>query len=267
MDIARLSTCSIALNKRPLPEALDIIAAAGFKKVDLLARLPHFSLDPAECDPVALKAAAQARGLQIANLGTYVGAGFVSDDAALQEKEWADVQRALDLAAFFGARSIRVRPGDDSPACLDRIVPWFQRSAEVAAARGIYMGFENHGGGISGQPKLCAELSDKVGSPFFGALYEPCNLMHAGVDYRYALHVMRGHITHVHLKDGRFTLDGFQHTMLGQGQIDYPWILDQLETIGYAGDLALEYELKDPPAEDGLRDWYRAGVTLLAGAA
>jgi len=263
MEISRLSTCSIAFHGRPLAETLDIIAAAGFKKVDLLARMPHFSLDGAECDPAALKAAAQARGLQIANLGTYVGAGFASDDPAVAEKEWADVQRALDVAAFLGARSIRVRPGDDSPACLDRIVPWFQRSAEYAAARGIFMGFENHGGGISGQPKLCAELSDKVGSPYFGALYEPCNLMHAGVDYRYALHIMREHITHVHLKDGRFTLDGFQHTMLGAGQIDYPWILAQLDAIGYAGDFALEYELKEPPAVEGLKAWYTAGAELL----
>jgi sugar phosphate isomerase/epimerase len=246
-----------------LAEALDIIAAAGFTKVDLLARMPHFSLDPAECDPVALKAAAQAAGLQIANLGTYVGAGFASDDATAQAQEWADMQRALDVAAFLGARSIRVRPGDDSPACLDRIVPWFQRSAEVAASRGVCMGFENHGGGISGRPKLCAELADKVGSLYFGVLYEPCNLMHAGVDYRYALHIMRGHITHVHLKDGRFTLDGFQHTMLGQGQIDYPWIIEQLAAIGYAGDLALEYELKEPPAEEGVKEWYRAGAALI----
>ena len=52
--------------------------------------------------------------------------------------------------------------------------------------------------------------------------------------------------------------------MLGEGQIDYPWILEQLEAIGYTGDLALEYELKDPPAAEGLKAWYRAGVTLLA---
>ncbi|MCU0502343.1 MAG: sugar phosphate isomerase/epimerase [Anaerolineae bacterium] len=267
MDISRLSTCSIALHKHPLEETLDIIAAAGFRKVDLLARMPHFSLDPAECNPVDLQHLAQGRGLQIANLGTYVGAGFASDDPTVQQREWGAMQRAIDLAAYFGARSIRVRPGDDSPACLDRIVPWFQRSAEYAANYGVCMGFENHGGGISGQPKLCAELSNKVGSRYFGVLYEPCNLMHAGVDYRYALHIMHEHVTHVHLKDGIFTLQGFQHTMLGQGQVDFPWILSQLTAMHYRGDLALEYELQEPPAEAGLPQWYEAGVALLHAAA
>jgi sugar phosphate isomerase/epimerase len=267
MELSRLSTCSIALHKRPLAETLDIIAAAGFRKVDLLARMPHFSLDSAECNPVELQAFVRGRGLQIANLGTYVGAGFASDDPAVQRKEWADMQRAIDLAAYFGAHSIRVRPGDDSPSCLDRIVPWFQRSAEYAATYGVYMGFENHGGGLSGQPKLCAELSNKVGSRYFGVLYEPCNLMHAGVDYRYALHVMHEHVTHVHLKDGMFTLQGFQHTMLGQGQVDFHWILAQLKAMRYNGDLALEYELQEPSPEAGLPQWYEAGVALLQGAA
>ena len=229
--------------------------------------MPHFSLDPIECNAVDLQHLVHARGLQIANLGTYVGAGFASDDSAVQQREWADMQRAIDLAAYFCARSIRVRPGDDSPACLDRIVPWFQRSAEYAAIYGVCMGFENHGGGISGQPKLCAELSNKVGSRYFGVLYEPCNLMHAGVDYRYALHVMHEHVTHVHLKDGMFTLQGFQHTMLGQGQVDFNWILLQLTAMRYRGDLALEYELQDPPAEAGLAQWYEAGVALLQAAA
>ncbi len=41
--------------------------------------------------------------LQIANLGTYVGAGFASDDPAVQQKKWSDMQRAIDLAAYFGA--------------------------------------------------------------------------------------------------------------------------------------------------------------------
>jgi sugar phosphate isomerase/epimerase len=87
--------------------------------------------------------------------------------------------------------------------------------------------------------------------------------MHAGVDYRYALHVMREHIVHVHLKDGAFDLDGFRHTLLGEGQIDFSWVIEQLRNLGYRGDLALEYELPAPPAEEGLVQFYRAGVALL----
>ena len=57
--------------------------------------------------------------------------------ASALEGELRSLCRAIDLAVFFGARSIRVAAGNDDPACLDRIVPWFRRGTEYAAARGL----------------------------------------------------------------------------------------------------------------------------------
>jgi len=242
--------------------ALDIIAEAGFRKVDLLGRMPHLSLNPEECDLAEIKDAAKIRGLQVANLGTYVGKGFASEDASTQERELIQVKRAIEAADFFGARSIRVTAGNDDPACMDRIVPWFQRAAEYAAEKQVGMGFETHGGGISGNPQLSADLSAKVGSPFFGVLYDPCNLMKDGTDYRVALWTMRDHIIHVHFKDAAVTDAGVGLTMLGKGQIDFAWIVGQLDAWGYDGDLALEYELEAEPPETALKKWYAASVAI-----
>ena len=36
MDMARVSACSFPLRRRPLEYTLDVIAGAGFRKVDLL---------------------------------------------------------------------------------------------------------------------------------------------------------------------------------------------------------------------------------------
>ena len=135
MDMSRVSACTIPFLEQPLEEALVAIAAAGFTKIDLLGRLPHFSLDPEECDPSAVKAAADGHGLHIANLGTYVGADFASEDPAVQEAELRRMRRAIDLAVFFGSRSIRVRPGDDRPECIERMVPWFQRNTPGVQVR------------------------------------------------------------------------------------------------------------------------------------
>ena len=262
MDMTRVSCCTIPLIDRPLEQALPVIAEAGFERIDLLGRLPHLSLDPAESDPGVVVALAEQNGLAIANLGTYPGLEFASEDPAEQEMELLLVRRAIDLAVVFGARSIRVRVGNDDPQCIDRIVPWFQQAAAYAADKTVYMGFENHGGGISGQPELCAELTEKVGSEFFGVLYEPCNLMTAGVDYRRALDVMRDHIVHVHFKDAKVTGDGFEHTMIGQGQIDFPWLVERLDTLGYNGTYALEYEIRTQSPESGLRVWYEAFAAM-----
>ncbi|NLS76807.1 MAG: TIM barrel protein [Chloroflexi bacterium] len=260
--MSRVSVCSIALRHLEAEAAFRVIAEAGFKKVDLLQRPPHFSLDPAECDPEKVAKAARTYGLQIANLGTYTGAGFESENPAEQEAALKLMYRAIDLAVFFGARSIRVRAGNDDPACIERIVPWFKQSADYAAAHRVYMGIENHGGAISGNPEVLTSLFGKVGSPYFGDLYEPYNLMSAGTEYHYALGVMRKHIVHAHFKLGKGKPGAMQLTMPEENEIDYPWVLSTLDKLGYTGDFALEYEYKGEPAETALPKWYEAFKAL-----
>lgn len=289
MDMSRVSTCSIALIDHPPEKAMEIIAAAGYKKVDLLERLPHLSLFPDECDPAGPKAAAEAHDLQIANLATYVGGGkhgrmtnwnmhgwkvpnperfsdygFSNVNPMEKEIELDQLRRAIDLAVYFGARSIRVMAGNNDPKTLDKIVPWFQKAAEYAAEKKVYMGLENHSGGIAGTPKLCVELAEKVGSPFFGVLFEPGNLMdHTVNDYRSALEIMKEHVVHCHFKDWSPTE---RYTMLGEGVIDFPWIVEQLEAAGYEGDFALEYELPTPldtrDAETGIKKFFEAFASM-----
>lgn len=285
MDMKRVSTCSIALIHHPYAEAFRIIRDAGYKKVDILERVPHLSLFPEECDPVDLKAAAEAVGLKIANLSTYVGGGnesrmaqwqyhgwtvpkpdqftgcgFSSDVLADQEKELEQVKRSIDLAVLLGARSMRIAAGDDDPKSLDKVVHWLKECADYAAEKRIYMGMENHSKGTSGQPEVCVELAERVGSPYFGILYEPHNLvLHSGTDYREALKIMKDHVVHVHLKDGAFDHKGeHRFTNLGEGMIDFPWILEQLEGAGYEGDYALEFEIDGVAPETGVKDFYEA---------
>lgn len=259
MDLARLSTCTFPLKDRALEQALPVIARAGYERIDLLGRMPHFSLDPDEQNSDRLRDLVNANGLEIANLGTYVGVGFASSEKEEQEQALQEVKHAIDVAASFGARSIRVfRPHSeiDDPDKIEHIVPWLQRASTYAAEKNVYMGFENHGGPLCGDPEQCRTLSEKVGSPYFGVLYDPCNLMGAGTDYRTALRTMKDHITHVHFKDGALDENGFRRTMLGEGDIDFGWIMQQLDEIGYDGHIATEYELPEPPPEEGLRIWY-----------
>jgi sugar phosphate isomerase/epimerase len=248
--------------KLEVDKVFSVIAEAGFTKVDLLCRMPHLSLDPDECDPQDIIKAAKTTGVEIANLGTYVGAGFESDDESVQEQALKDMKRALDLAEMFGAKSIRAKAGDDDPAKIDRMVPWFQRGSEYAEAKGIPMGIENHGGGINGNPEVCVELFEKVGSEYFGVLYEPANLEHAGVDSRYALGVMRDHVNHMHYKPWKGFADEYALTMLDEGIAALKWNLAYLDRIGYQGDIALEYEYKGESAETGLAKWAHAVLAI-----
>jgi len=262
-------------------KAFEIIAAAGHKKVDAHEKV-HLQIFDDLCDPAELKATAAKHGLQIANLATYVGGGlygrefmysfhdyevpnperftscgFSSDNHEELKTELEQVQHTIDLAAFFGSRSIRVFPGNDKPETIDRMVPWFKRAAAYSAEKNVYMAFENEASGISGVPDQCVELAEKVGSPFFGILYEPGNLMHdTGTDYRAALETMKHHIVHCHFKDCKPVENGYAMQHFGEGAIDFPWIVEQLNAIGYDGDFSLEFELHDPKPEIGIKKFH-----------
>ncbi len=294
LDISRLTFPSIALIKYPPDEAFRRIAGAGFKNVDVLERMPHLSIHTDECDPGVVKAAAAKHGLRITAVNSYVGggvvgragawlhhpgfqfpnrhkythSGFASEDSAALEMELNHVFRAIDIGASFGARVVRVVPGDDDPAKIDKMVPWFKKAAAYAEQRGVYLAGENHDTGILGQPKAFVELCEKVGSKNFGIIYEPYNLMEqAGLDYRKAFEIMREHIVHVHFKDGRLDLNKrtYVPTLMGEGEFDFRWVMKRLDQIGYTGELGLEYEVTEVPPEEGVKQFYRGFVKMMEG--
>ena len=261
MNLERISCCTIPLRDKDLTYTFRAISQAGYTKVDLLGRMPHFDLNDPAYDLQAVIALAERFGLRIANIGSYCGGDFVSDDEEARERALDETEAVIDAAALCGARSIRTRPGlPENPAMIDRLVPYYQRAAEYAAAKGVYMGIENHGGPISGNPELCAELFHKVGNEYAGILYEPGNLAAAGVDYRRAFGVMREYITHVHIKD-TYKVEGKMRTVwLGTGVIDFRWVVASVESLGYDGDYALEYEVHVEAPETGIAkwlDWFR----------
>lgn len=256
MDINRISCCSYPMRYQQPEHIFRALAEAGYKKVDLWGGKPHFDVNDPDYDFDAVLALSEKYGVRIGNIGSYCGAGFSSEDEAEREAEVVKTQKVLDAAARCGARSVRSVLGrPESPDLLDRILPYYQRVAEYAEKVGVYTGVENHGGPVSGNPELLKQFFGRVGSQYTGVLYEPCNLMVAGVDYKQAFEVMKDHITHMHIKDC-YPLDGkMQVVWLGTGLIDYRWVIAALEGIGYGGDYPIEYEVHDESPERGIGKW------------
>ena len=86
-------------------------------------------------------------------------------------------------------------------------------------------------------------------------------------DYRIALEIMKDHIVHCHFKDGvpggdgYPAGDGYGLTLMGEGEINFPWIVEQLGAVRYDGDFALEYEIHREP-EVGLKQFYDAFAAM-----
>jgi|TARA_B100000959_G_scaffold190995_1_gene199665 sugar phosphate isomerase/epimerase len=259
VDRSRVSACSIPLREQSLDHALRVIAESGFRKVDLLARMPHFSVTDPDYDLAELERLCDVHGVRIANIGAYCGREACSLDAAVRAAAMEEMNLTFAAARRLGSRTVRVAPGSGRREEIDTLVPFFQAAAEIAERDQIWLGIENHGTEISGDPDACLEICEKVGSDHFGILYEPCNLMATDVDYKTAFHVFKDHIVHVHIKDGAPNAEGkWERCMLGDGEIDVRWVYEQVEALGYSGDYALEFEVGNiEPAETGYPKWFR----------
>lgn len=257
MDLKRVSSCTYPVRELPVAEALGIMAAAGLRKADLWGRPPQFSLISNQVSLDDLLKWAGETGVAIANLGSYPGRDFASPNPAVREAELSALKTTLLAAKALGSRSIRIIPGKgDDPAQIDQLAPYFAAGAEFAEQLGIYMGMENHAGSLAGSPPDARRLCELVGSRHFGVLYEPANLMHGNVHYQEAFDTFSEYIVHIHVKDGTGRGESFQRTHLGEGEIDYAWVIAAMDSIGYTGDYALEYEICDlEPIETGLPRW------------
>ncbi|MFO7945477.1 MAG: sugar phosphate isomerase/epimerase family protein [Armatimonadota bacterium] len=257
MDLSRISTCTYPLREEEIDVALKTVAEAGFQKADVWGRMPHFSEDQFLCDWEQLARLSEELGVQVANLGTYPGRFFIAETEQQRQAELGKMQAAIEAASYFGSRSIRVMPGHgEDPSIVEKVTPYFIESARYAKSKGVYLGMENHAGSIAGDPELALHLCENVGNDHFGVLYEPCNLMAGGQDYKEALDVFGDRVVHCHIKDGHRVDDSFSRVHLGDGDVDFVWCVQQLEAAGYDGDYALEYEVTEiEPVSTGLPKW------------
>jgi len=264
VDVNRVSACSFPLKEQPLDYALKVMSESGFDKIDLLARMPHFSVTDPDYSVDELERLCDTYGVRIANIGAYCGRGFSSENASERDAAVEEMNKTLEVAKRLGSRTIRVAPGTGKRAEIDTLVPSFKDAAEIAERDGIWMGIENHGTEISGTPEACLEISEKVGSKHFGILYEPSNLMAANVDYKDAFDIFQDHIVHVHIKDGNYNDEGkWERCMLGDGVIDVKWVWDNVEALGYKDEYALEFEVGQiEPVETGYSKWLRYWESL-----
>ena len=78
---------------------------------------------------------------------------------------------------------------------------------------------------------------------------------------------MREHIVHVHFKDGRLDRNKrtYVPTLMGEGELDFRWLMKRLNEFGYTGELGLEYEVAEVPPEEGVKQFYKGFVKMMEG--
>lgn len=238
-----------------LEDAIEILAELGYASVALT--LDVHALNPYEPDLLG-RAAELRQRLERLNLRCVVetGARFLLDPRRKhqptllsarnrdRQRRLAFLQLAVDVAAELGADAVSFwsgTPDDPAPAAelWTRLEVGCVALAEYAAGKKVRLAFEPEPGMFIVAMERFAELRRRVDRPNFGLTLDVGHL-HCLGEGPIATHIR--HWAHclwnVHIEDMRRGVH--DHLMFGEGEIDFPPILQALREINYTGGVHVE---------------------------
>ena len=240
-----------------LPEAIDRIAAHGYRGVELLADRPHWHPGMGELERAAVRQALKRTGLTVSNINantamalwpewmpeTLFEPALSNHDAGVRERRIDFTRAALDFAVQVGARCVSVTSG----RCEADVLPGegkryfaeaLARVCEMAAERGLKIGIEYEPGLLVETAAEVKAVIDAVGHPALGANLDIGHAICVGEQPAEAIATLSGRIWNVHLED----IKGTKHFHLvpGEGDVDFGAVFAALDAHGYDAFVTVE---------------------------
>lgn len=169
---------------------------------------------------------------------------ILSGDGAVRRQAVANLAAALERAAWLGATTILVHPGQLSPdlrydqawagtvQVLRDLIPACERT-------GVGLGLENVWNKFLLAPTEMRQILDEVGHPLIGCYLDTANMLLYGYAEQWVPIVGR-HIRKVHVKDFKRERGGGRFCQLLAGDCNYPAVMRELRTLGYDDYLTSE---------------------------
>ena len=208
-------------------------------------------------------------GLEISALVLWGGQVHLEDAAGHPENiAWAKRVLALaaDLECGICMAHVGIMPEDTEDPGWQNMVVAMQEIAEYGEQVGACLAIETG----PEPPRVLKRLIDTVGSEAIRVNYDPANLIlwppalakmrdeeydkeRAMADFQptEGARILGPYIVHTHAKDGLVQPDGTPlEVPLGEGWVDWPRFIENLDEAGYDGYFAIEREVGDDPLAD-----------------
>lgn len=249
----RVACSSISFRKRPLTDALAVMAKLGFRSFDLGAL-------PGVCDhvPYELDAAAVAEvstivqdsALRPLSINADIGDLNRPLTPAESRERAAHLERLLDLCEATGAPAVVLPCGSlgqvaivELDADLDLVAAELTNAADRAAGRGIQLWVEVlHSGRLCHNLARARQLRSRLAESGVGLVMDFSHIVATGDDPLQFIDAFFPNITHVHIRDAR---PGDINVSVGNGEVDFASGIAELIGRGYQGAFSLELETRD----------------------
>ena len=241
----KIGVTQIVLGRMSLSETLEICEDAGYQALELVFS-PGKDLDVqmSELDLAKVAMRCERAGVEITSVIANLPerGNLLSRDAGEREQCRRCVSRALEIAGILGAGATLLHPGQlpvegTYQEAWNDLTEALRRLAVEAEERGVAIGLENVWNKFLLSPDEAVRLVETVGSERVGIYLDTANMM----AYGYPEHWIRAlgpHIVRVHLKD----FDRAEHKFvnLGEGDTDWPAVMEELRAVGYSSSLIHE---------------------------
>lgn len=221
---------SYTLRSFPVDRALATMQELGLSSVEFFDA--HFSVGSTDAEIAAMQAKARQRGLAILGHGVNP---FTKDEKANR--------RYFEFAKKVGIRNISADPAEDAFASLDKLVKEFD----------IRIAIHNHGPGARYDKVADVLNAIKGHDERIGACADLGHYIRSAEDPVRVIHLLKGRLYGVHLKDFAEQKANTQGVILGKGHLDLEGTFRALKKVEFPADgsLSLEYEehADDPVAD------------------
>lgn len=246
----RLGCSTITFRHQTLSEALENIAKAGLKKVDIACIpgfCPHINpLEFTEQEEKELIDHLRASGMTVSTLN--ISAGGLNTERGVFVYRF--IEAAIPLAARLGCYAITIPTGakvadldvwEENAQTSARMIRDLASSAEKV---GVQVTLEApHPGTLAETVADSARFFNLLADPRVGCTFDTSHVARGNpTPVQDSIQEVGAEIGHVHFRD---CIGENNHLTPGKGDINYRAVIDMLTRVGYQGDLILELEGED----------------------
>ncbi len=227
-----------------LEEALEGIAAAGYKYVELTAVRGWTEHVPLEADAKTLgNIQKMMKKLGLAPISLSGHSDLTTKDGLKDGLKALDLCEKMSIAIMNTAIGGHAGQDEDEDAFMANI----HGLADAAAKRNIRLGIEIHGD-ITRSAKAAIPVLARIKRDNVLINYDTANVeFYGGVKAVDDLPAALPKLVHVHLKDKRGEGKIWDFPAIGEGHVDFKRVLDIMAKGGFTGPMSVEIEFKGDP--------------------
>ncbi|GAB4365783.1 MAG: sugar phosphate isomerase/epimerase [Spirochaetales bacterium] len=244
----RLAFSTLGCPNYTLQQAIEAAKQYGYEGISLRTiRGESYLPDLEEFSPRNI--ARTARLIRQAGLSVpcvMSGVRFTSPDPAEREKQRKDAEAYIDIAHALGSPSIRVfggpiPQGQNEEETMGWIVDGIRGTCDLASRRGILVLLETHDSFSTGT--RARKLLEAVSHPSLAIAWDFLHSCRFGESLESSWQQIGRWVKDVHVKDSsRYSADGFDLKLPGEGTLPIPEAMTILHRNGYDGWLTFEWE-------------------------